>query len=52
MRECWLIDLYEDTVTVVDFTQKPRVSRAAEGVEPIESTVLPDLKLSAFGLFI
>jgi Uma2 family endonuclease len=51
VRECWLVDLYEKRVTVVDFTQKPRVSRLAKGVVPIESTVLPDLELSAFSLF-
>jgi Uma2 family endonuclease len=52
VRECWLVDLYDDSVTVVDFTGPARESRAAKGVEPIESTVLPDLELSAFGLFL
>lgn len=51
VRECWLVDLYENRVTVVDCTQKPRISRAAKGVESITSTVLPDLELTAFGLF-
>ena len=52
VRECWLVDLYDDSVTVVDFIQPTRVSRVAKGVESIESTVLPDLELSAFGLFL
>lgn len=52
VRECWLVDLYDDSVTVVDFTGSERVSRLAKGVESIQSTVLPDLELTAFGLFL
>jgi Uma2 family endonuclease len=52
VRECWLVDLYDDGVTVVEFTKSTRVSRVAKGVEPIKSKVLPDLELSAFGLFL
>ena len=51
VRECWLIDLYGNTVTVVDFSGPSPVTRAAVGAESIRSTVLPDLGLSAFGLF-
>ena len=51
VRECWLVDLHDDSVTVVDFTGPARASRTAKGVEPMVSTVLPDLELSAFGLF-
>lgn len=52
VRECWLIDLYENSVTVADLTGPARVSRVAKGVQSIESTVLPDLELTAFGLFL
>jgi Uma2 family endonuclease len=51
VRECWLVDLYDDSVTVVDFTSATPESRYAKGVDKIRSTVLPDLDLSAFGLF-
>ena len=49
--ECWLVDLYGDSVTVVDFTGSAPDSRVARGVDSIRSTVLPDLGLSAFGVF-
>ena len=51
VREYWLVDLYSDSVTVVDFTGSSRVTRVAKGVDSIRSTVLPDLELSAFGVF-
>jgi Uma2 family endonuclease len=51
VRECWLVDLYDDSVTVVDFTGSSPESRVAKGVAAIRSTVLPDLELSGFGLF-
>ena len=49
--ECWLVDLYGDSVTVVDFTGSAPDSRFARGVDSIRSTVLPELGLSAFGVF-
>jgi Uma2 family endonuclease len=51
VREYWLVDLYDDSVTVVDFSGPSPVMRRAKGVESIRSTVLPDLELSAFGVF-
>lgn len=51
VRECWLVDLYGDCVTVIDFTGPSPVTRFAKGVDLIQSTVLPDLELSAFGVF-
>jgi len=51
VRECWLVDGYSNTVTVVDFAGPSPIWRAATGKESIRSTVLPDLELSAFGLF-
>jgi len=51
VRECWLIDLYDDSVIVVDFTGPAPATRYAKGVQAIQSTVFPDLELSAFGLF-
>jgi Uma2 family endonuclease len=52
VRECWLVDLYEDSVTVFDFTQSPPASSVAKGVESIRSIVFPELQLSAFGMFL
>jgi Uma2 family endonuclease len=51
VRECWLVDLYGDSVTVVDFTGASPVTHEAKGVESIRSTVLPELELTAFGVF-
>ena len=51
VRECWLVDLYDDSVTVIDFSGPAVATRFAKGVDLIESTVLPDLELSAFGVF-
>ena len=51
VREYWLVDLYDDSVTIVDFTGAVPVSRFAKGADAIRSTVLPDLELSAFGVF-
>ena len=51
VRECWLVDLYDDSVTVVDFTGSSPAQRLARGIDSIQSVVLPELELSAFGLF-
>jgi Uma2 family endonuclease len=51
VRECWLVDLYREQVTLVDFTGSLPVERIARGVEPIRSAVLPDLELPAAGIF-
>ena len=51
VRECWLVDLYGDSVTVVDFSGAAPDTRRAHGPEPIVSSVLPELELTAYGLF-
>jgi Uma2 family endonuclease len=51
VRECWLVDLYREQVTVVDLTSALPVERYAKGVDSIRSSVLPDLEASAFGVF-
>ena len=51
VRECWLVDLYREQVTLVDFTGSLPVERIARGVEPIRSAVIPDLELPASGIF-
>lgn len=51
VRECWLVDLYGDSITVVDFTGPSPVTHVAKGADSIRSTVLPDLESSAFGVF-
>ena len=51
VRECWLVDLYREQVTLVDFTGSLPVERIARGAESIRSAVLPDLELPASGIF-
>lgn len=51
VRECWLVDLSREIVTVVDFTGPFPVERVAKGVDSIRSSVLPALETSAFGVF-
>ncbi|HWF87075.1 MAG TPA: Uma2 family endonuclease [Vicinamibacterales bacterium] len=51
VRECWLVDAYEDAVTVVDFAGARREDRIAQGIEPIVSTVLPHFTCPALKLF-
>jgi Uma2 family endonuclease len=50
VRECWLIDLSNESVVVIDFVTP--AERAAKGVESIRSTVFPALDASAFGVFV
>jgi Uma2 family endonuclease len=51
VRECWLVDLWADSVTVVDFTGSVVEERCARDNEPICSKVLPALTCSAYSLF-
>jgi Uma2 family endonuclease len=51
VRECWLVDLYREQVTLVDFTGALPVERIARGAESIRSAVLPELELPASGIF-
>jgi Uma2 family endonuclease len=52
VRECWLVDLYDDAVTVIDLTGvAPAPPRVAKGIDTIRSLVLPTLETSAFGVF-
>lgn len=52
VRECWLVDLYDGSVTVMDFTGATPRERYAKGPGSIQSSVLPDLRLTAFGVFL
>jgi len=52
VRECWLVDLYGNSVTVIDFTGATPIERVAKGPDAIKSSVLPDLQLTAFGIFL
>ena len=49
VRECWLIDLSNESVVVIDFVEP--AERASTGIESIRSAVLPALNASAFGVF-
>jgi len=51
VRECWLVDLHREQVTVIDFTGGFPRERRARGAESIRSWVLPGLAASAFGIF-
>jgi Uma2 family endonuclease len=51
VRECWLVDLHREQVTVFDFTGAFPEERPARGVDSIRSSVLPGLEASAFGIF-
>ena len=51
VRECWLVDLYEEHVVVHDFSGPVAVERTARGIDAIRSTVLPLLQTTAFGIF-
>jgi Uma2 family endonuclease len=49
VRECWLIDLFNQQVVIVDFVEP--AEPMSRGVESIRSAVLPALGASAFGVF-
>jgi len=52
VRECWLVDLPKGAVVVNDFTGAFPVERISMNVESIQSSVLPDLRLNAYGIFL
>ena len=51
VRECWLVDPHAETVIIHDFTAAAPDLRRARGIEQIRSSVLPELRPSAFALF-
>lgn len=51
VRECWLVDSFGETLTIVDFTSPAREHRLIEGTAPIRSAVLPDLEASGHRIF-
>lgn len=51
VRECWLVDLGREQLTIVDFTGASPVERVARGVGTVRSTVLPQLEVSGYGVF-
>jgi Uma2 family endonuclease len=51
VREYWLVDLYTESVAVIDFSIDPPEERIARGVDPIRSSVLPALRATAFDVF-
>jgi len=51
VRECWLVDLHQEQVTVVDFTGAFPVERMARGADTIQSSVLPALETAASAVF-
>ena len=51
VRECWLVNVHEEAVTVIDLTSPESARHVARGVDSIRSRVLPALETSAFGVF-
>jgi Uma2 family endonuclease len=49
VRECWLIDLSNESVVVIDSVEP--AERTSSGIESIRSAVLPALDASALGVF-
>jgi Uma2 family endonuclease len=52
VRECWLVDLPQGAVIVNDFTGAFPVERVYRNLGTIQSSVFPDLRLTAFGIFL
>jgi len=52
VRECWLVDLPKGAVIVNDFTGAFPAERVSMNLGSIQSSVLPDLRLTAFGIFL
>jgi len=51
VRECWLVDPLTRSITIHDFNAAAPDVRHVKGIEPIRSSVLPDLRAAAFRLF-
>ncbi len=49
--ECWLVDLYGNSLTIFDFTGATPVERVSVGVDIVTSSLLPELELSAYRVF-
>jgi hypothetical protein len=52
VRECWLVDLPQGAVIVNDFSGAFPVERIYRNLGTIQSSVFPDLRLTAFGIFL
>jgi Uma2 family endonuclease len=51
VRECWLVDLHQQSVTIVDFTRSLPETRVAKGIDAVRSSVLPELAATGFSVF-
>ena len=51
VRECWLVEPRRQLVTVVDFTGAFPATRTAGGVSAVDSSVLPQLAVTAATVF-
>ena len=51
VRECWLVDLHQEAVTIVDFTGSLPETRVFKGTDAIRSSVLPELAATGFSVF-
>ena len=51
VRECWLVEIQRELVTVVDFTGAVPATRTAGGAETVQSSILPRLEVTAATVF-
>ena len=51
VRECWIVDPLARSVTIHTFNPAAAEVRHLKGIEPIRSTVLTELRATAFRLF-
>ena len=51
VRECWLVDLPSETITIASFAGSPPENRVARGIDALRSDVLPDLVATASSVF-
>ena len=52
VRECWLVDLSNEEVAIVDLTGPGVTRRLARGTATIRSSVLPEFVIAAAAIFI
>ena len=50
VRECWLADLIEERVVVIDLTADPPAEKISRGAQCVQSSVMLDLIVPAYRL--
>ena len=52
VRECWLVELRDYSVTILDFSAGTLRIHEAKGPDSLISAVLPDSQLTAYDVFL